>query len=336
MAKRILFLVNGLGLGNSTRCHAVIEQLISMGSIVGIVTSGNGHWYFANNPVSKDVFEISQLNYSKKHGRLDILGTIFSFRKMLNVTKENSEILSDIIQNFEPDVVVSDSVYAVNSIKKIGIPLISLNNADVVVSYYMKYGVPRSVRFQFHAIERIDYLFNRFMYDLVISPSLEFDSNILHDKIYRTPPIVRHGLKSALEVKEHRAIIMLSGSTFGTQPKFKKQGFGIPVDVVGREKAEGNTDGEHGISFIGRTPNAIQYVNKSNLAVVNGGFSAVSEMFFRRCPMVVVPVPGHSEQYVNAKIIESLGVGILAEEHELENKLVQLIKRFEEFDEAYT
>jgi len=46
---RILFLVNGLGLGNSTRCHAVIEQLLTAGSDIEVVTSDNGLWFFATS-----------------------------------------------------------------------------------------------------------------------------------------------------------------------------------------------------------------------------------------------------------------------------------------------
>ena len=44
--RRILFLVNGLGLGNSTRCHAVMQRLIEHGAEIQVVTSGNGLWYF--------------------------------------------------------------------------------------------------------------------------------------------------------------------------------------------------------------------------------------------------------------------------------------------------
>ena len=40
--KKILFIVNGLGLGNSTRCESIIESLIFKGKTIDIITSGNG------------------------------------------------------------------------------------------------------------------------------------------------------------------------------------------------------------------------------------------------------------------------------------------------------
>ena len=170
----------------------------------------------------------------------------------------------------------------------------------------------------------------------MLSPSLELDLPPLHKKIQRIAPIVRPGLRSAAEVKHDRAIIMLSGSSLGTQPKLSETGFGMQVDVVGRGEPEGNNRDKSGIKFVGRTADSIRYINKANFAVVNGGFSAVSEMFVRRCPMVVVPVPGHSEQYVNAKTIERLGVGLIAEENELEEKLKRLIEIGDEFTHSYS
>ena len=45
MNKKVLFLINGLGLGNSTRCFAIIERLFQLDTDVSIITSGNGSWF---------------------------------------------------------------------------------------------------------------------------------------------------------------------------------------------------------------------------------------------------------------------------------------------------
>jgi hypothetical protein len=45
-----LFLVNGLGLGNSTRCHAVMQELAEGGCRLHVLTSGNGFNYFNDKP----------------------------------------------------------------------------------------------------------------------------------------------------------------------------------------------------------------------------------------------------------------------------------------------
>ena len=46
MSHTCLFVINGLGMGNSTRCHAVIEALVQAGWRVHVLTSGNGLAYF--------------------------------------------------------------------------------------------------------------------------------------------------------------------------------------------------------------------------------------------------------------------------------------------------
>jgi len=46
-----LFLINGLGLGNSTRCEAVMEHLAEAGFRIHVLTSGNGLAFFRDKPL---------------------------------------------------------------------------------------------------------------------------------------------------------------------------------------------------------------------------------------------------------------------------------------------
>jgi UDP:flavonoid glycosyltransferase YjiC (YdhE family) len=73
---RILFLVNGLGLGNSTRCHAVMQRLVERGAEIQIVTSGNGLWYFRSVPNIAELHEVESLYYGVKDGRISISRTL--------------------------------------------------------------------------------------------------------------------------------------------------------------------------------------------------------------------------------------------------------------------
>ena len=56
MSKKVLFLVNGLGLGNSTRCYAIIESLKKSNSKIYVVTSGNGEWFFRDKIEKENKF----------------------------------------------------------------------------------------------------------------------------------------------------------------------------------------------------------------------------------------------------------------------------------------
>jgi uncharacterized protein (TIGR00661 family) len=76
-------------------------------------------------------------------------------------------------------------------------------------------------------------------------------------------------------------------------------------------------------------------LRQADLVVVNGGFSAVSEAFILRKPMIVIPVPRHSEQWTNGRTVEALGVGMSADENRLEDALLAGLGKIESFRAAY-
>jgi UDP:flavonoid glycosyltransferase YjiC (YdhE family) len=103
---------------------------------------------------------------------------------------------------------------------------------------------------------------------------------------------------------------------------------------VGRP-APPNWDGGGRIRFHGKLLDNRALVEKADMVVVNGGFSAVSESFSMRKPLVVIPVPNHAEQWINARTIEHLGVGMSAQEADLENAMACAAQQVERFHERY-
>ena len=83
-AKRVLFLVNGLGIGISTRCYAVIQRLAERDVEIQVITSGNGTWFFPGKPEVTAIHAIKSLTYgTDKEGRISILNTFAHFRQMV-------------------------------------------------------------------------------------------------------------------------------------------------------------------------------------------------------------------------------------------------------------
>ena len=108
--KKVLFLVNGLGLGNSARCHAIIQYLQGRCE-VAVMTSGNGIWYFKNYPDIKILVELKSLFYGSKKNKLSILNTILSLKKLIQIMKENNSLIEKYLIEYKPDTVVIDSIY---------------------------------------------------------------------------------------------------------------------------------------------------------------------------------------------------------------------------------
>jgi UDP:flavonoid glycosyltransferase YjiC (YdhE family) len=333
---RILFLVNGLGLGNSTRCHAIMQRLIAAGAQIRVVTSGNGSWYFRSVPEIAGLHELESLYYGVKDGRISIVRTLTAIKHFAAILRRNERQIESIVSDWRPDVAVTDSVYTARPFKRRGVPLVALNNADVIHQAYRRFADrPRSIRAQFWCVEEPDYLFHRLVPDLVISPTFDPALPNVGGNVRRVGPIVRQGFRwNATRLPPRCVLVMLSGSRFGSPVVFERRHWPFDIEVVGREGPK-DGDGAGNIRYHGRLLDNKALVEKADIVVVNGGFSAISESFSMRKPMVVIPVPNHAEQWINARTIEHLGVGTGAQEADMENALEQAAREVHRFQEGY-
>ena len=334
---RILLLVNGLGLGNSTRSYAVIQQLLARGAEVEVVTSNNGLWFFADKPEVGRVTEIPSLHYGQKAGRINIVATLSQAGAMLDTIRCADAIISNTIARFHPSSVVTDSIYSLRPVRRAGLPLAAINNSDMVVRQMARGGWPAEVIPQFLTVELSDYLFHRLLPDLVISPRLDPNDIVQGGNFRRVGPIVRNACRPEpmSTRRPERVAVMLSGSVFGSRVVFKRDRSDVVIDVVGRP-TPGDGDVPRGVTFHGKVRDSLAFMRNADLVVVNGGFSAVSEALFLRKPTVVIPVPRHAEQWVNGDSVRRLGLGIVTGEAELEDAIDVALERIDEFRAAFS
>jgi UDP:flavonoid glycosyltransferase YjiC (YdhE family) len=332
----VLFLVNGLGLGNSTRCHAIIQRLAKKGVRCVVVTSGNGAWYFRGRPEVSAIYEIESFFYASKGGKISIaltLGSAFTFAR---IQMRNAARIAEILEIESPNLAVIDSMYVTGPFRKKGIPIAALNNSDAIYRAKSFFGdLPSSVRAQFYAIECSDYYWHKRFPDLVISPSLVPELGRAKDNVQSVSPIVRAGCVPSDGTKDGtRVVVMLSGSAFGSQVTFSESDYPCQIDVVGREAPDGWRQREN-IRFLGRVRDTQDLMRDADLVIVNGGFSAVSEAYAMAKPVVVVPVPNHAEQWFNGRMIEHLGVGMIGGEASIEQHLFDALDRLGDLRGAY-
>ena len=334
---RILLLVNGLGLGNSTRSYAVIQQLLAKGAEVEVVTSNNGLWFFADKPEVGRVTEIPSLHYGQKAGRIDIISTLSQAGAMFDTIRRADAVISETIARFRPSAVVTDSVYSLQPVRRAGLPLVAINNSDMVVRRIARGGWPVDVLPQFLAVELSDYLFHRLIPDLVISPRLDPRDTAQGGNFRRVGPIVRNACRpEPISTKRpEKVAVMLSGSVFGSRVVLKRDRSDVVIDVLGRPTPrEGNAPSQ--VTFHGKVRDSLAFMRNADLVVVNGGFSAVSEALFMRKPTVVIPVPRHAEQWVNGDSVHRLGLGTVAGEAELEDAIDAALDHIDEFRAAFS
>jgi UDP:flavonoid glycosyltransferase YjiC (YdhE family) len=333
---RILLLVNGLGLGNSTRSYAVIQQLLAADAEVEVVTSDNGLWFFADKPEVGRLTEIPALRYGQKGGRISITATLSQAGTMLDTIRRADAVLTSTIARFRPAAVVTDSIYSLQPARRARLPLAAINNSDMVVRRMVGGGWPAAVLPQFLAVELSDYLFHRLLPDLVISPRLDPADTTEAGPFRRVGPIVRAACRPqpARNGRPERVVVMLSGSVFGSPVALGRRRPGLAIDVVGRLAPSGGAVPE-GVFYHGKIRDSLTLMRDADLVVVNGGFSAISEALFLRKPMVVIPVPRHAEQWANGEGIRRLGLGIVATEEGLEAAIDAALRRIGEFRAAF-
>jgi UDP:flavonoid glycosyltransferase YjiC (YdhE family) len=329
-----LFIINGLGLGNSTRCHAVMEHLVERGVRIHVLTSGNGLAYFGEKKDIASVTPMEAFFYSNKGERVSGWRTLTTLGALRRIARAKSAQLDRLLADIEPGVAVLDSEYAIRPLRKRRIPIIGLNNSEMVVSEYLRdQHPPRSIRSQFWCVEFPDYLFHKHFCDLVLSPSPRLAAP-RNPRFKRVGLIVRNALFETMEKNARTGfpqprnvrsvVFMLSGSILASHVSFSRRDFPFHVDVVGREGASNGP-----VTFHGRLMNNIDLLMKADVLVINGGFSAVSEAIALNKPTFVIPVPGHAEQYINAKMVRDLGRGFVADERDIMERIRNMVARNE-------
>ena len=329
--KNILFIVNGLGMGNSTRCHSIIERLWHNGYNLDVITSGNGIEYFRNIEEVSNLFELQSLNYTKgKDGNISALATLFSIPVHLFTLLKNIILLNKIIKKNKFKAIIIDSDYSLLFLKwKVKIPVFALNNAHIIVDECKSLSeIPPDIKNQF-LIERLDNLFHQLIPNYVISPSMKKIRNKKH--IFNFPPFVRKKIynnesKSIKKRAKFNCLIMLSGSSFGSETSFINEISNKKISLI-------NVVGRHGVSsknikFHGKIIKNYNLILKADILIINAGFSAVSEAYVRGIPSIIIPIKNHAEQFINAKIFEELNLGYSANEENVSKRLNDLIKNY--------
>jgi UDP:flavonoid glycosyltransferase YjiC (YdhE family) len=329
-----LFVINGLGLGNSTRCHAVMEHLVQAGCRIDVLTSGNGLAYFQGKDSIASLNPMESFFYSGKDGGVSGWSTLKSIRRLLQIARTKRVQLEALVRQLKPDIAVIDSEYAIRPLRRQGIPIIGLNTSEMVVSQYLKTrNVPGDIRSHFWLVEFSDYLFHRHFCDLVLSP-FPVRANSRHPKFRRIGLIARRAILDRVKGSEtarfplprelRRVVFMLSGSVHASHIPFENHQLPFQVEIVGRSGTS-----RPNVTFHGRQMDNTELLAQADALVINGGYSAVSEAFVLRKPVFAVPVPGHAEQFVNARLVNEFGLGYVATEDNVLGQLLQMHQRNE-------
>jgi uncharacterized protein (TIGR00661 family) len=299
--KKIIFGVQGEGMGHAIRSYIVIKSLQKKYKVK--IFAGNRAYTFLSGHFS-DVNEIESQNMIYKNNKVSLLGTIaHNVKKFKDYSKSYNDTRK-IAKEFEPDLAISDydpiTLYVAKSLK---IPLIALSNQKDIT--FRKAGFPITQLLSFFNTQVITLAFTwnatkHVVYSINPQKSTK-------KKLYTGNLIREEMLKQKARYGKHIFVYQTSSSNLKLIDALKEIDEQFIVYGFNEDKIDKN------LTFR-KFNNTIFYKDlcTSKALIVNGGLTTISEGVYLKKPILALPISGQFEQYFNAKVMEKNGFGMCA------------------------
>jgi UDP:flavonoid glycosyltransferase YjiC (YdhE family) len=346
----------GIGLGHITRCEPIADALVSQGAEVVYSTYSDGLDYARRRglptlPTVSIGFKV------KEDGTVDFKMTATTSGFSLGVKRFLEQLTAEIrnIKRFKPDVVLSDSrVSSLIAGKLMGVPVALILNqfrVEIVNRPSAKKITP--VERLFFLIANIFWLFFRTFLggiwarsNLMLIPDFPAPytisaSNLAIPKRYKKKvkligPIVSD------EPKKRSSRGALNGSHFFASrkpliyaavsgPKTERTVLagllleslgGFPSEyevVISRGEPNGSSAPvrDRNLTVYGWIEDQYEVLEASSVVVSRAGHGTIMKSIMLGKPMILIPIPDHTEQYGNAKRASKLGLAEIVPQREV-------------------
>ena len=306
---RILYGVVGEGMGHATRSRVVLEHLVQHHE-VHIVVSGRARDYLAKR--FENVHKIWGFTIEYADNSVSKLDTLIkNLKGAVTGWPENIRQYFNIVEKFEPDVVVSDfETFSYLFGRNHFLPVISVDNMQIINRCKHEPELLAGHEDSFELIKGIvksklpgafHYLITTFFY-----PQIRKERTTLVPSILR-PEI----LAAKSEPGEHVLVYQTMTTNTPLIEGLKKSG--LPCRIYGMRR-DLKTDVVEGNLMYRPFSEAgfIDDLRTARAVVAGGGFTLMSEAVYLRRPMLSVPIAGQFEQVINALYLDKLGYGMYA------------------------
>lgn len=333
--KRIIYGINGDGMGHCTRSAALIKELKKKYKIMVIVSSDRAYQYMKKRFDNVKRFNGIRLVYNDNS--VSDYYTLKDFTKRLfKDTAKNVAIVYKTIKKFKPDIVITDFEHTTAYVANImNLPLICICNVHSVTK--MRYTVPKKYLKDYRKAKLvINIIYPKADYHLITT---FFYQKTKSRNCMLFPPILR---KEIQKINPQRKDYVLVYQTSKTNHKLINVLKHIDKDFIiygfDRDYKDKN------LTF--KRFNEKEFLDdlgNCSACIANGGFSLVSEAVSLHKPLLSVPITGQFEQIINALHVKRLGYGEMHDavdkkkiEHFLNNsdKYYSNLKHFKKEDNS--
>jgi uncharacterized protein (TIGR00661 family) len=325
---RILYGVNGEGMGHATRSEVVIDSLLARHD-VRVVASGAAFRFLVDR--LPRVEEIFGPTFALEEGEIRRWATV---RQNVRLARhELSDTIRhwvDEVDGWQPDVVISDfeplaGVYA----RLTRTPLIAVGNINMLDRCRHDREIIRK--------DREDFLLARTVAHSMVPGAVEyivttyFRPPVARGGTTLVPPIVRPEIVHAHPEPGDHLVVYSSGDEALIEALRSARIRCLVYGMRGGPDAA-VTDGN--LELRPRSNEGfIEALRTARGVVAGGGFSLLSEAVYLGKPILSVPLRGQFEQTMNARYTERLGYGVSAPTPTPEI-VGDFIERIPEFEEA--
>ncbi len=325
---RVLYGVNGEGMGHATRSEVVIGSLLGSHD-VRVVASGAAFRYLSQRLPRVD--EIFGPTFALEEGEIRRWATVRqNLRLASHELPETIRSWVDEVREWEPDVVISDfeplaGVYA----RLTRTPLLAVGNINMLDRCRHEHEIIGK--------EREDFLLAKTVAHSMVPGAMHyivttfFRPPIARGGTTLVPPIVRPEIVDARSVRGDHLVVYSSGDDALIEA-LRSAGMRCLVYGMrgGPEKAV--TDGN--LEFRPQSgQDFVEALRTARGVIAGGGFSLLSEAVYLGKPILSIPLRGQFEQVLNARYTEALGYGMCVPRVTPE-LLREFVDRMPEFEAA--
>ena len=321
---RIIYAMAGEGFGHASRAHLVGQRFLDAGHEVIFAASHRALRYLRPY-YGERVKEIFGLLFDYSKGYIDPAATVWkNLAHLAEGRRLNRELFEQVYRPFAPDLVVTDfEPFSAWWAWRHRVPFISINNEHALIFCKLEHELKNVVqRIQAEAVTRFHYM-GANAYVIINF----FQTPLKNDKAVLAPPIVRPILTELTASNTgHITIYWTTGTNedllrdvlgrFSDQ-QFRIYGFDKRAEWRNCLFRERSTEG------------FLADLASSRGVVASAGFSLISECLYLRKRMLLLPLGGHYEQFINARYVQKLGLGVWAKQLN-EPALYRFIRRLDE------
>lgn len=328
---RILYGVVGEGMGHAVRSRVVIQHLLDGGHEVEIVASSRACDFLRKHFEQLGVNRIHGFHLIYEENRVRKGKTLWSnVQAGLAQLPQNIAAYFELIENFAPEVVVSDFeswTYLFGLMHRL--PVISIDNMQIINRCKLPEEIIEGAEPEFQLTKAF------------IKSKLPFCSHYLVTTFFRpevrkprttlVPPILRPEILTAKRSSGGHLLVYQTSESYSELPQ-TLDSLGVECRVYGMRRNITAEQVEGNLRY--RPFNEKSFVDDLASArgvIAAGGFTLMGEAVYLGKPMLCVPTGGQFEQLLNARYLQHEGYGMAAEALDNPRPVQEFFSRLDEF-----